>query len=286
MTTAILSVSLILFSVIDIIGSLPVILDMKKRGVTIHASTTTLTAGILMVAFLFFGGFAFYNFRKRKKIEKLQALADERLRISRDLHDDMGASLSSISVFSSAVKQKLMNNETSAAEHLLDRMSTDAEEMVTSMSEMVWTISPHNDTIEKLTDRLQVYAAGMLSAKNISFSLECDEDLKNKKLPVYMRKNIFLILKEAINNAAKYSDASEVKLRVSKKENHFVAVLSDNGKGFEFSAHKNKNGEAGNGLKNMRQRADEVQAQLEIISEINKGSSVTFMCFIPKIGEL
>jgi signal transduction histidine kinase len=67
----------------------------------------------------------------------------------------MGASLSSISVFSSAVKQKLQNNDIAAAEQLLERMSTDAQEMVSGMSEMVWTISPHNDTIEKLTDRLQ-----------------------------------------------------------------------------------------------------------------------------------
>src|SRR4029079_4382594 len=110
--------------------------------------------------------------------EKERALADERLRISRDLHDDMGASLSSISVFSSAVKQKLNNNETHEAHQLLERMSSDAQEMVSGMSEMVWTISPHNDTIEKLTDRLQLYAAGMLSAKNISFSLECNEELK------------------------------------------------------------------------------------------------------------
>jgi len=232
------------------------------------------------VGILSLGGYVFYNFRKRKKLENQRALADERLRISRDLHDDMGASLSSISVFSSAVKQKLLNNETQEAEQLLDRMSNDAQEMVSGMSEMVWTINPHNDTIEKLTDRLQVYAAGMLSAKNISFNLECDEELKNKKLPVEMRKNIFLILKEAINNAAKYSCATEVKLTVSKKENRMVAVLADNGKGFDISSRV-----TGNGLNNMRQRADEIQAQIEIISEINKGTSVNFLCLLPKIGE-
>lgn len=231
-------------------------------------------------AILSLGGFVFYNFRKRKKLENEKALADERLRISRDLHDDMGASLSSISVFSSAVKQKLLNNEKLEAEQLLDRMSTDAQEMVSGMSEMVWTISPHNDTIEKLTDRLQLYAAGMLSAKNISFSLECEEELKNRKLPVELRKNIFLILKEAINNAVKYSGASEVKLTVSKKENLLVAVLADNGKGFEISDHENRNGKSGNGLRNMRQRAHEIQSRIIIDSEINKGTSVELACNI------
>jgi len=238
------------------------------------------------VALLSLGGFAFYNFRRRKKLEKERALADERLRISRDLHDDMGASLSSISVFSSAVKQKLNNNETHEAQQLLERMSTDAQEMVSGMSEMVWTISPHNDTIEKLTDRLQLYATGMMSAKNISFSLECDEELKNRKLPVEMRKNIFLILKEAINNAAKYSGATEVNLAISKKENRFVVVLVDNGNGFDLAHEQNQNGKTGNGLRNMHQRAYEIQSRIKIMSELNKGTSVTFLCSLPKIGEL
>jgi two-component system sensor histidine kinase UhpB len=224
-------------------------------------------------AFVFFGGFVFYNFRKRKKLEGEKALADERLRISRDLHDDLGASLSSISVFSSAVKQKLMNNEKQGAEQLLDRMSTDAQEMVSGMSEMVWTISPHNDTVEKLAERLQVYAAGMLSAKNISFKLEYDEELKDKKLTVDFRKNIFLILKEAINNAAKYSYAREVKLSFSKNENRFVVVLADNGKGFDIST-----GKTGNGLRNMQQRADVIQSYLIVSSEINMGTSVILEC--------
>ena len=232
------------------------------------------------VGILSLGGFVFYNFRKRKKLESQQALANERLRISRDLHDDMGASLSSISVFSSAVKQKLNNNETHEAQQLLERMSTDAQEMVSGMSEMVWTISPHNDTIEKLTDRLQGYAAGMLTAKNISFQLECEEELKTKKLTMEVRKNVFLIFKEAINNAAKYSGATEVMLNVSKRDNRFVARLSDNGNGFIISSSGR-----GNGLKNMHQRADEIQSQIEIISEINKGTSVTFECPLPKIGE-
>jgi len=237
------------------------------------------------VAIIALIGYSFYRFKERRILEKKQALLEERERISRDMHDDLGASLSSISVFSSAVKQKLLNNETKEAEQLLDRMSNDAQEMVSSMSDMVWTISPHNDTIEKLTERLQVYAVGMLSAKNISFSLECEEELKNKKLPVDIRKNIFLILKEAINNAAKYSDSSEVKLTVYKKENRFVVELTDNGKGFDISAQEIRNGKDGNGLRNMHQRANEIQSQFKIISDLSVGTIVTLVCLIPKIGE-
>ena len=118
----------------------------------------------------------------------------------------------------------------------------------------------------------------MLSAKNISFSLECDEELKNRKLPVDMRKNIFLILKEAINNAAKYSGASEVKLTVSRMENCYVIGLVDNGNGFDISDHENKSGKPGNGLRNMHQRAGEIQSQIRIISEVNKGTSIELIC--------
>jgi len=238
-----------------------------------------------IAAILFFGVYGFYDLRKRKKNESLQALANERLRISRDLHDDLGASLSSISVFSSAIKQKLHNKETQEAEKLLDRMSTDAQDMVTGMSEMVWTISPHHDTIENLTDRLHVYAAGILTAKHILFHVQCDEDLKNKKLPMILRKNIFLIFKESINNAAKYSDASEVNLIILKKGNRFIAEITDNGKGFITAVQSDKNEINGNGLINMRQRASEIESQLEISSAPNKGTSVRLECLLPKIGE-
>jgi signal transduction histidine kinase len=256
----------------------------KGISLNIHVATPWFQSWWFFLLCACVGGsliYFIYYFSLKKKLEKQQALTSERLRISRDLHDDMGASLSSISVFSSAVKQKLLNNETEEAKQLLDRMSTDAQEMVTGMSEMVWTISPDNDTVEKLTDRLQVYAAGMLMAKNISFRLECNEELKTRKLSVDFRKNVFLIFKEAINNAAKYSEATEVTLVVSKNDNRFIAVLSDNGKGFDISSGQN-----GNGLKNMVQRAKAFQSELQVKSEINKGTSVTFDCLLPKIGEM
>ena len=151
---------------------------------------------------------------------------------------------------------------------------------------MVWTISPHNDTIEKLTDRLQLYAAGILSAKNISFILECDEELKNHSLPMEVRKNIFLIFKEAINNTAKYSCATEVNLTLSKKANIVVVSLNDNGVGFSHSVPDTQNGATGNGLRNMHQRAAEIQSHLTVASKLNSGTKVNLEFPIPKIREM
>jgi signal transduction histidine kinase len=103
------------------------------------------------------------------KKENEQTLLNERLRISRDLHDDMGATLSSISVYSAAVKQRLLNGNKTEAIAMLDRISEDAQEMVSNMGDMVWMINPQNDSVAKLLERMQNYSINLLLARQIEF---------------------------------------------------------------------------------------------------------------------
>jgi signal transduction histidine kinase len=254
------------------------ILNQKRRNRIYLISGA---AGIFL-----FISYGFYDFRKRKRLEKFQALANERLRISRDLHDDLGASLSSISVFSSAAKQKIKANDMKEAEKLLDKMSLYSQEMVSGMSEMVWTINPDNDTIEMLANRLQSYGTETGSAKNIIFRLTVDEIMKSQKLSMKHRKNIYLIIKEAINNSVKYSNATEMNLSFSGNSNLIYVKFCDNGMGFNILEHMAAKKISGNGLKNMKQRADEIDGDIEIKSAINNGTTITFHCNIPKNGEI
>jgi signal transduction histidine kinase len=205
----------------------------------------------------------------RKKLieavkEKEAAILRERLRISRDLHDDIGASISGISISAITAQKKLSENNIHEAGSLLHHIAQDAHDMVTSMSEMVWLINPKNDSMEKLFDRIRTYATHVLPAKDILFSFNDEVSLNPLILSIEERKNIYLIFKEAINNAAKYSECSEVNLIVQKNKSTVDFILSDNGNGFDKSKVQ-----FGNGLKNMQQRADEINGKFSTESNSN-----------------
>ncbi|MEO8146409.1 MAG: tetratricopeptide repeat protein [Bacteroidia bacterium] len=209
-----------------------------------------------------------------------------RVQISRDLHDDLGATLSSISVYSAAAKNRLNTNNISEVGDMLERISTDAQEMVANVSEKVWMMKTENNTVEKLIEHLQLFASSVLTAKNISFRFNCDEKLKQSALNAEARKNIYLIFKEAINNVAKYSQGTAASMEATLLNNNLQVVLSDNGKGFDPQSNGNHHDKVGgNGLKNMLQRAAELNGELKINSSPGKGTSINFFCALPIIGE-
>ncbi len=224
----------------------------------------------------------FRKYRKFKIISEQEAINKERLRIARDLHDDLGATISSISIYSTAVKQKLSEGNITETEKILDRISEDAQEIVTGMSDMLWTISSENITIENLTDRIHSYGAGLMQLKDIHFTLSCSQTIGSIKLPIEVRKNIFLIFKEAINNAVKYSEASKANFNISLVDGSILFKISDNGKGFEVKMQESE--VIGNGLRNMEQRALEIHSELVIISNHSLGTVISLRIPIPIFG--
>jgi signal transduction histidine kinase len=207
------------------------------------------------------------------KKEKIEALLLERLRISRDLHDDMGATLSSISVYSTAVKQRLKDLKYKEADTMLDAISEDARDMVSNMSDMVWMINPQNDVMSKLLDRMQLLASSVLSARDIIVHFAADESLRSSALSMDARKSIFLIFKEAVNNIAKYAVATEVSISLQQSAEGLNMTIGDDGKGYILA-----NGHTGNGLRNMRQRADEVGGSISFASLPGQSTTVSFSC--------
>ena len=204
----------------------------------------------------------------RVRINQLLQLQHIRMRISRDLHDDIGSTLSSINIISSmADKTGFPENKSSANFKTISSASRQAIEL---MNDIVWSINPKNDRMDMIIIRIRQYASEMLEAANISFSIEMDEECKNLNLPVEKKKEFYLIFKEAINNLAKYSGAQKANIQLKYNNRILTLIISDNGKGFDTSEKFQ-----GNGLKNMKARAGQLKGKFSIISLPHEGTIVT-----------
>lgn len=198
-------------------------------------------------------------------------LAVEKVRnqISRELHDDIGATLSGISMYSHIAQTQAASHQSDAVNKSLKVIQQGIQEMVARLQDIVWSVDPKQECWETLFDRLQEYALLIASAQNIQLQFECSAIIKHADLLPENRHNIYLLCKEAINNAIKYSEASILTISAVLQNNNIVCVVADNGKGFDIDNIKR-----GNGLTNMQKRADEIGAKLNIVSSTGKGTVV------------
>jgi len=200
----------------------------------------------------------------RNRLNQILKLQRIRNKIASDLHDDVGSTLSSISIFSELAKQ-----QSKEVTPLLNQIGENARNMLDTMADIVWTINPENDNFEKIILRMRSFAYNLLGAKNIAFEFDADESISKLKLPMEVRKNLFLIFKEAANNMAKYSEASRALFSIKYSNHQIKFLIRDNGKGFDEATVAK-----GNGLKNMKRRAKEIGAQLLIESGIGDGTTI------------
>jgi two-component system sensor histidine kinase UhpB len=220
-----------------------------------------LIAGLILISVLFF--FVYYNYRTRQML-KLQTL---RIKIASDLHDDVGSTLSSISIFSEIARQ-----QSSEVAPMLQQISENSHKMLESMADIVWTINPENDNFEKIILRMRSFAFELLGARKIDFEFNADENIAKLNLPMNVRKNLYLIFKEATNNLVKYSYADRASFSISSSKNNLTLLIRDNGKGFNTEKSTE-----GNGLKNMKNRAAEIGAKFLIESEPGTGTTVQLL---------
>jgi len=212
---------------------------------------------IIAVAALVYG---IYRYR----LSQLIRLQKIRNKISGDLHDDIGSTLNSISVYSEVAKQ-----DASKHAHALEMIGESSRKIIDAMGDIVWTINPDNDSFEDIILRMRSLAFNLLRAKNIEFTFRADESLNNLKLSMENRRNFFLIFKESLNNLVKYAEATQASIRLSYDDSLIKLLILDNGKGFDISQHSN-----GNGLNSMKRRAQEMKAQLKIESEPGSGTGI------------
>lgn len=184
--------------------------------------------------------------------------------IADDLHDDIGSALSSISIMSELAKAK-----SPEASGLLASIGESTITVQENMSDIVWAIKSENDSFENVLQRMNQFASEILDAKNIALDFISDETLSTSRLTMKQRKNLYLFFKEAINNAAKHSDATNISVRIFQKGHHVEMIIRDNGKGFHTSETFQ-----GNGMSTLKKRADELNGHVNIQSQINKGTVV------------
>ncbi|WP_224996965.1 sensor histidine kinase [Cesiribacter sp. SM1] len=217
---------------------------------------------VLLVAGL---GFILYRIR----IGRLLALQNMRTQISRDLHDDMGSTLSTINILSAMVQQQI-RKDPAQAQLQLEKISDYSQRMMESMDDIVWAINPLNDAAQNLVARMRVFCSEILEPKGISFTFSLDDRVSALRLPLAVKHNCFMIFKEAVNNAAKYAQCQslEISLTIQKKQLHLL--ISDNGRGFDTNLPPE-----GNGLLNMQARARAIHGELEIISKKCSGTTIS-----------
>ncbi|MDB5024224.1 MAG: hypothetical protein JWP78_1979 [Mucilaginibacter sp.] len=199
--------------------------------------------------------------------KRLRELQNMRNRIADDLHDDIGSTLSSITIMSELAKAK-SPEASSLLASIEERTSTIQE----SMSDIVWAVNPKNDRFENVLQRMNEFAAEILDAKNIELEFTSAASLSNLKIPMGQRKNFYLFFKEVINNAAKYSDAKKVTVYIDQKDHRVEMNIQDDGKGFDTA-----NLSAGNGMHTLRRRAAELYADFKIKSLLQEGTSVRLL---------
>jgi len=209
----------------------------------------------------------FFYMRNRNKIKTLEESIKIRNTISANLHDDVGSALSSISIISDMVKSVVTKNPEKANE-LIDKISETSNEVMSNMKDIVWSINPNNDHVENLLAKMREFAANVLENGKIEMIYN-DQTAGKAKIDVVNRPEVYLIFKEAINNAAKYAKASLVEINIYHTAEHFCIEIFDNGIGFD----KDKV-EMGNGLINMQKRAEKIGAKFTIQSEINIGTKI------------
>jgi two-component sensor histidine kinase len=209
----------------------------------------------------------------RQKINRIRNEEKIRNKIARDLHDDIGSTLSGINLFSKLAMHKMEDNSQEAKE-IVQKIGDRTENMMGAMSDIVWSINPGNDSVADMLVRMKEYAAEMLEAKEIQYRFEADESVSNKKLDLSIRKEIFMIYKEAVNNVVKHAGCTIVAIQLSVRQNRLLMQVTDNGKGLQAG-----NGKQGNGLKNMQERALLINATLDIQS--GKGDGTTIQLVVP-----
>ena len=200
----------------------------------------------------------------RYRMQQILQLQSIRNKIAEDLHDDVGSTLNSISVFSEVAKI-----EAGKPIPALDDIGNSARKVVESMSDIVWTINPENDSFDKVIIRMRSFAYQLLNAKKIEFIFKADEGLNHIVLNMQVRKNFYLFFKEAVNNLAKYSLAKRASIHLHLNNKEIKMIIRDDGIGFD-----SENPLPGNGLKNMRSRANEMHAQMTITSAHEQGTSI------------
>jgi signal transduction histidine kinase/sugar lactone lactonase YvrE len=232
--------------------------------------TTWFTVFLWATAALSLGGTIRYVERRNLKqriaeLEHERAMEHERARISQDMHDDVGSSLSEIAILSELAKKKPHE----AIVHV-EEISERTAELIDNVSEIVWAMNPKNDTLDNFVGHVRRYGLKYLDNAGVTCHFTAPESIPSTPLPADVRRNLFLVVKEAMHNIVKHSEASVASICLTLDDNQLEIRIKDNGRGFL----QDQTSHVGNGLGNMKKRIADLGGTLSIVSQEGCGTKV------------
>jgi signal transduction histidine kinase len=217
----------------------------------------------------------------RYRINELLKRQAIRNKIAQDLHDSVGSTLSSISVYSQVAKIYNEQQRLSDLKNTLEKIGAASGEMISEMSDTVWAINPRNDNMDTMLGRMESFARPLLASQEIVFHFSYDPGIKQLSLEMTKRKNFYLIFKEAVNNALKYSGCKNLWVTIKHRHGQLYLIVKDDGNGFDTAKVEKTQSMSGNGMQNMCMRAKEMKGDCAITSEPGKGTSIALHFPIP-----
>ena len=223
-----------------------------------------IAALFILIALVIYG---FYRFR----LSRLLEVTNMRTRIATDLHDDIGANLTKISVLSEVINQKLRGSGANNFDggKLLENIAETSRESVSAMSDIVWAINPKKDSLADLTIRMRRHAEEILERREIRLEFNAPPAVPDLNLNANLRRNIYLIFKESLTNIVRHAEATHVEINFRLENGKLILTIADDGRGFDKTEDFD-----GNGLLNMKKRAAELKGSLRIHSAENEGTTI------------
>jgi len=209
----------------------------------------------------------FFYILYKYRIRQLLRLQTVRNNIATDLHDDIGSSLTNISILSALSSKNISQPE--KAQPFLQRISEEVQASSQAMDDIIWSVNSRNDSLQETMARMRRYAAELFDNSETDCHLQLEESSDNRKLSMEQRRDVYLIYKEALTNIHKHAGAKNVWINVSQNQNYLLIKIRDDGTGFKIEQTTHRNG-----LKNLRSRVEKWNGKINIQSEKNKGTGI------------
>jgi two-component sensor histidine kinase len=213
---------------------------------------------IVLIVFAFIYGLYRMRINQLKKEEKI------RNQVASDLHDELGSTLNSIKVYSNLAQMEKENNFSH-----LEKVKEATQSAISGVKDIIWVLDDKRDSLDHLLTRIRTFANPLCEAAKISFQQHVDDNLTDHKLGKEEKRNLYMIIKESINNSVKYADCSMIQLEIKNTPGKLTISLSDNGKGFD-----KENVTSGYGLKNILYRSGEINYEATITSSPGNGTTI------------
>jgi signal transduction histidine kinase len=204
----------------------------------------------------------------RFQSQKIRLIEKERNRISRELHDDIGAELTRITMISQAMRKK--SDKAEDTDEKLKKIAEAGKKVLGSIGEIIWTMNPQKDNLESLFAYIRRFVTEYLEMNNIEVNIEFPDEIPARSISDEYRRNVFLVIKEAVYNITKHSKATSVRLSLNLRRRSAEFEISDNGTGFSVKEKQHW----GNGLTNMNQRMKDIGGNFQVSSEKSNGTLI------------